>query len=160
MGVDLSLTEDQQAIEDAFGTFFANESPPPVARAAEPLGFDRSLWEKVRALEVPADVPLADLVVIAETVGRAIAPVPLVDHLVAARAVGADDLADGAAIGAVSVRPAVDGTWSLVPAGAVADVVVGVDGDQLVAVRSAPPATGPRNHACAPIADRSTGAGE
>ena len=61
----------------------------------------------------------------------------------------------------MSVRPAdADGNWWLVPAGAVADVVVGVDGDELVAVRSAPPMAGPLNHACAPMADRSARDGE
>ena len=32
---------------------------------------------------------------------------------------------------------------------------VGVDGDDVVAVRSTPPGDGPRNHACSPLADRS-----
>jgi alkylation response protein AidB-like acyl-CoA dehydrogenase len=42
----------------------------------------------------------------------------------------------------------------------VADVVVGLHGDDLVAVRSAPPGEGPRNHAGAPLADRAARAGE
>jgi alkylation response protein AidB-like acyl-CoA dehydrogenase len=37
---------------------------------------------------------------------------------------------------------------------------VGLDGDEFVAVRSAPPGDGPRNHASAPLADRDARAGE
>jgi hypothetical protein len=71
------------------------------------------------------------------------------------------DLVSGEAIAAVALRPAdADGTWWLVPGGAVADVVVGVDGDELVSVRSAPPMAGPLNHASAPLDDRSAREGE
>jgi hypothetical protein len=99
---------------------------------------------------------LGDLVVATEQLGRAIAPVPLVEHLAASRAHPEADVVDGSTIATVSLRPAVDGRWELVPAGAVAGVIVGVDGDELVAVRSEPPMSGPRNHAAAPLAHRST----
>ena len=158
MNFDLELSPDQQAIDELFTTFFAKESPPSVARAAEPRGFDAVLWDKLGAMGAPTmavdGATLADLVVMAEALGRAIAPVPLLEHLVATRVVP-----DVEGIATVALRPAVDGVWSLVPAGAIADVVVGVDGDELVAVRSTPPGDGPRNHASAPLADRST-AGE
>lgn len=155
MNFDLELSPDQQAIDELFTTFFAKESPPSVARAAEPRGFDAVLWDKLGAMGAPTmavdGATLADLVVVAEALGRAIAPVPLLEHLVATRVVP-----DVEGIATVALRPAVDGVWSLVPAGAIADVVVGVDGDELVAVRSTPPGDGPRNHASAPLADRST----
>jgi len=171
MTVDLGLTSDQEAIAELFDGFFAKESPPSVARQAEPQGFDRALWDKLAELGAPGmGVPeaaggggaaLADLVVVAEAAGRSIAPVPLVDHLAALTVLDDPDLVAGEAVAAVSLRPARDdGTWWLVPAGAVADVVVGVDGDDLVAVRSAPPMDGPRNHASAPLADRSAREGE
>jgi alkylation response protein AidB-like acyl-CoA dehydrogenase len=142
-----------------------------VARAAEPLGFDPALWAKLAELGAPGmgtpsasgggDASLADLVVVAEAVGRSIAPVPLVDHLAALAVLDDPDLVAGKAVAGVSLRPATaDGTWSLVPTGAVADVVVGVDGDELVAVRSQPPMAGPANHGCAPLADRSARTGE
>lgn len=171
MTVDLGLSADQDAIAELFDGFFAKECPPAVARAAEPLGFDRVLWDKLVELGAPGmgspesggggGAALGDLVVVAESLGRAIAPVPLVDHLAALSLLDDADLVAGEAIAAVSVRPAdADGTWWLVPAGAVADVVVGVDGDELVAVRSTPPMAGPRNHACSPMADRSARDGE
>lgn len=171
MTVDLGLTPDQESIQELFDGFFANESPPEVARAAEPLGFDRALWAKVCELGAPGmgvaesagggGAGLADLVVVAESLGRAIAPVPLVEHVVAARALPAPDVVAGDALATVSLRPAdTDGRWWLCPAGAVADVVIGVDGDELVAVRSTPPGEGPRNHASAPLADRSARDGD
>jgi alkylation response protein AidB-like acyl-CoA dehydrogenase len=158
--VDLGLSPDQQSVEELFSTFFAKEAPPSVARAAEPLGFDRALWDRLAETGAPGmgveGATMGDLVVAAEQLGRAIAPVPLVEHLAASRAHPVPELCDGSTIATISLRPAVDGVWSLVPAGAVADVVVGVDGDELVAVRSEAPGSGPRNHAAAPLADRPT----
>ncbi len=164
--MELGLSEDQKAIGEVFGAFFTKESPPGRARAAEPIGFDRGLWDQLRELEAPGmaapgaagggGAKLSEVAVVAEALGRAIAPVPLVEHLVASRLFPEPDVVSGEAIAAVSLRPArPDGTWRLVPGGAVADVVIGVDGDEVVAVRSAPPAEAPRNHACAPLADRS-----
>jgi alkylation response protein AidB-like acyl-CoA dehydrogenase len=171
MSVDLGLSSDQEAIQELFDGFFAKEAPPSVARAAEPLGFDRDLWAKVIELGAPGmgapepagggGAALADLVVVAEAVGRAIAPVPLVDHMVAARAHPEADVVAGEVVAGIALQPAAaDGTWRLVPSGAVADVVIGVDGDELVAVRSTAPGTGPRNHGSMPLADRSARAGE
>ena len=171
MTVDLALTADQEAIAELFDGFFAKESPTTVARAAEPLGFDRELWDKLVVLGAAGmgspeaagggGAALSDLVVVAEALGRTIAPVPLVDHLSALAVLDDPDLVGGEAIAGVAVRPAdAEGTWRLVPAGAVADVVVGVDGDELVAVRSAPPMAGPLNHGSAPIADRSAREGD
>jgi alkylation response protein AidB-like acyl-CoA dehydrogenase len=169
--MDLGLSEDQRAIEEAFGTFFAKEAPPSVARAAEPLGFDAAVWAKLATPGAPGrGAPeaaggggpgLSDLAIVAEAFGRAIAPLPLVEHMVAARAFPAEDVVSGDTVAAVSLRPArADGTWRLVPGGAVAGVVIGLDGDELVAVRGDAPGVAPRNHACAPLADRSSRAGE
>lgn len=154
--MDLGLSPDQEAVEELFSTFFAKESPPSVARAAEPLGFDPALWDRLAGTGAPSmaadGASMSELVVAAEQLGRAIAPVPLVEHLAASRA--SADLAEGLAT--ISLRPAVDGVWRLVPAGAVAEVVVGVDGGELVAVRNDAPGTGPRNHGAMPLADRPT----
>jgi alkylation response protein AidB-like acyl-CoA dehydrogenase len=168
---DLGLSADQQAVAGLFAGFFADHSPPGVVRAAEPLGFDAGLWGRLRALDAPGmGVPasrggggasLADLVVVAEAVGRAVAPVPLVEHLVAARAHPEPGLVRGEEIGTVALHPSVpDGTWRWVPAGAVARVVVGLDGDDLVAVRAQPPGRAPANHGDAPLADRHARRGE
>ena len=169
--MQLGLSDDEQAIAEAFAGFFTQEAPPAVARAAEPLGFDAALWARLRetgapGMGVPEDqggggATLADLAVVAEGLGRAIAPVPLIEHAVAAGLFAPPDLVAGDTVATISLRPASHhGLWRLVPAGAIADVVVGVDGDELVAVRSAPPGEAPRNHASAPMADRSARAGE
>jgi alkylation response protein AidB-like acyl-CoA dehydrogenase len=165
MSVDLELSGDQAAIRDVFTGFFEREAPTSVARAAEPLGFDRRLWEQLRELGGPGmgaptafgggGAALSDLVVVTEALGRSIAPVPLVEHLVAARLLLTPDVVAGEVLATIALRPTdPDGVWRLVPGGAVADVVVGLDGDELVAVRSAPPGVAPRNHASAPLADR------
>jgi alkylation response protein AidB-like acyl-CoA dehydrogenase len=168
--MELGLSPDQKVIGEVFGAFFTKESPPARARAAEPTGFDRSLWDHLCEIDAPGmgspasagggGATLSDLVVVAEAMGRSIAPVPLVEHLVASRLLPAADVVSGSAIATVSLRPAADdGRWRLVPAGAVADVVIGLDGAELVAVRSPAPGDGPRNHACSPLADRSARVG-
>ena len=171
MTVDLGLSADQEAIGELFDNFFTSESPTTVARASEPLGFDATLWSKVIELGAPGmgsspdigggGASLGDLVVVAESFGRAIAPVPLVEHLAALTLLTDADLVAGDAIAGVALQPAgADGIFSLVPNGAIANVIVGVDGNETVAVRSTPPMQGPPNHACAPIADRSAREGD
>lgn len=171
MTFDLSLSDDQRAVDDLFAGFLADRCQPAAVRGAEPLGFDRSLWESFCTIGAPGmaappeagggGASLSDLVVAAERVGRAIAPVPFVEHTVAGRIVTDADVIAGDAIATLSLRPADrEGVWALVPAGAVADVVVGLDGDELVAVRSTPPGTAPDNLASAPLADRDVAAGD
>jgi alkylation response protein AidB-like acyl-CoA dehydrogenase len=168
--MDLDLTEDQKAIKEVFSGFFAKEAPPSVARAAEPLGFDRELWLRLVETGAPGigateaqgggGGSLGDLVVVAEEFGRSIAPVPLIEQMIAARLHPEDDIVSGASIATIALHPAdASGTWRIVPAGAIADVVIGIDGDELVAVRDAAPGAGPRNHAASPLADRSSRTG-
>ena len=166
----LGLTDDQLAIKEVFAGFFAKESSTAVVRAAEPGGFDANLWRRLCETGAPGmgvaesagggGASLGDLTVVAEEFGRSIAPVPLVDHQVAARALALHqaraDVTDGETIASLALRPAVDGVWRLVPAGAVAGLVIGLDGDELVAVDSTAPGRGPRNHAAQPLADRAT----
>ena len=166
MALDFSLSADQEAIADTFGAFFARESPVEVVRGAELLGFSPQLWQKLATLEAPGmaapdhagggGATLSTLVVVAEAMGESIAPVPLIEHWVASRAYPSAEVVIGEEIAAIALRPAdAEGTWRLVPGGAVAEVVVGVDGGELVAVHSPAPMAGPRNHGSAPLADRS-----
>jgi alkylation response protein AidB-like acyl-CoA dehydrogenase len=167
--MELGLSEDQQAIREVFAAFFTKQSPIEVARAAEPAGFDAALWQRLLETGAPGmaapesagggGAGLSELIVAAEQFGRSIAPLPFVEHAVAARAHPADDLVSGETIATLALAPARDGVWSLVPAGSVAEVVLGLDGDEFVAVRSAAPGVSPRNFADSPLADRST-AGE
>ena len=170
-GIDLSIDPDQQAVAELFDGFFAKECPPALVRSAEPLGFHRGLWERLSELGAPGmaaaaerggdGARLADLVMVAEAAGRAIAPVPLVEHMIAVRLVPDDDLVAGDAVATVALGPAdAQGIWRLVPAGAVAQVVIGVDRNELVMVRSPEPGRGPANHAAQPLADRSARTGD
>jgi alkylation response protein AidB-like acyl-CoA dehydrogenase len=166
-----TLSDDQLSIRDLFADFFRRQSPTSVVRAAEPLGFDKDLWQRLittGATEMGVSEgaggggsALSDLVVVAEELGRAIAPVPLIEQQVAARAHPDPALVSGERIAAFAPRPAdTDGLWSLAPGGAVADVVVGLDGNDFVAVTSPAPGTGPLNFGSSPLADRSARAGD
>lgn len=171
MAVEFSLSDDQQAIADVFTGFFSNESDIGVVREAEPLGYSAGLWSKLVAMDAPgmaapgglggAGASLGDLVVVAEAVGSHLAPVPLIEHWVASLLCPAAPLLAGHELATIALRPAdAGGIWRLVPAGAVADIVVGIDGDEVVATRSPPPGQAPANHASAPLADRSSRTGD
>lgn len=160
--MDLAFSLDQSMLFEAFDQFFRRESPSAVVRRSELLGFDADLWASLNSMDVwGSEATLADLCVIAEAVGRTIAPVPFVDHAVVARLLSWPALLSGASIGSISVRPTDDrGVWPLVPCGAVADVVVGMDGDEFVAVCAPAPQHAHRNHANAPLADRTASLGD
>ena len=158
--LDLALSDDERNVEELYSAFFAKESPIAIVREAEPLGFDRELWRRLTTTGAQAmaidGASKTEMVVVAEQLGRHIAPVPLIEHLVASRVCESADIHEGSSIATLALRPAKGGSWKLVPAGAVADVVVGVDADELVAVSNAPAGVAPKNHSCSPIADRST----
>ena len=136
------MSGDAAALRDAFRSFFTRESPPERVRAAEtadPPGFDAALWAQAATLGLPGlaldGASLADLAVIAEEYGRAVAPIPVVETTVAARLLDrlgvAGSVADAALV-TLALRPAHRGVVSLVPAGAVADAVIARHGDRLV----------------------------
>jgi alkylation response protein AidB-like acyl-CoA dehydrogenase len=158
--MDLSLGEDQLSLRTAFAEFFDKESTLERVRAAEPLGFDQDLWTKLAgtgaiAMGLPADsggggASNLDLALVAEQLGRRIAPVPFIEAAAAGHVLaqaGAADLiggvADGSTVATIALSPARDGRLRLVPAGAVAEIVVALDGDRLIAVRRQ---AGPRPH--------------
>lgn len=168
--MDLSLSPAQEDTAELMGRLLA-DAGPAAARRAEPLGFDPDLWKRLAAsgiggMGLPESVGgggagLDLLVVAAEAVGRALAPVPVIEHAVAGRllAAVAPDHPRLAAVGAgevvatVSLRPAHDGVARSVPAGAVADLVLLLDGPDLVVVEGPPPGRS-ANLADAPVADR------
>ena len=47
--LDYSLSEDHQAIQEAYKQFFKTHCPIETVRAAEESGFDKSLWERLCA---------------------------------------------------------------------------------------------------------------
>src|SRR5262249_28432849 len=139
--MDLRRTSEQEQLVEAFGALYAKQASSERVRAAEPLGFDPSLWDQVQEMGV---VPMAvgeaaggwgasalDLVLIAEQQGRYVAPVPVIEAQVAARLLARLD-GDAAAralestlagerLVTLAVQPARGGRAGLVPAGAIAD---------------------------------------
>ena len=169
---DFSLSVEQQALRDAFATLFEKESPSARVRAAEPSGFDPDLWRTVLAagaigMGVPEDrggdgADLVDLVLVAEQLGRRLGPVPLVEGVVAARLLAASDapapmidaVTGGESTATVALHATAAGARQLVPAGAVADLVVGLEAGALVAVHSDERPAPVANTASAPFAWR------
>jgi alkylation response protein AidB-like acyl-CoA dehydrogenase len=170
--VDLRLSSEQDQLVDAFASLYTRHSTPELVRAAEKVGFDPGLWERLGELGV---VPMAvdeaaggwgasflDLALVAEQQGRAVAPVPAIEAQVAARLlarvgrVGETSLAD--ALGGdrlVTFAPGVarGATAALVPAGSVADDAIVLAGDDLLLVPLEGHRTVVENLASMPLAD-------
>jgi alkylation response protein AidB-like acyl-CoA dehydrogenase len=140
-------------------------------RAAEPTGFDGALWHQVSELgltsiAVPEEhggggAGWVELALVAELLGESLAPVPLVDAAVATTLLAsvADEavfgpVVAGQELAALALHPASGDAVSLVPAGAVADVVVALRDDELVAIRQRDkPAAVIPNLGAMPLAD-------
>jgi alkylation response protein AidB-like acyl-CoA dehydrogenase len=137
--------------------------------AAAPLGFDAGLWASlldlgVVRMSVPDDVggwgaSMLDLCLVGECIGEHCASAPVVEVQVAARLLGRlgvpdlDRVLAGDALATLALHEPIDGVARLVPAGAVADLVLVRSGRTVAAVRHhAPPAPVP-NHASLPLAD-------
>lgn len=169
--MDLNLTADQTATEDLFVSFFRAESTPALVRSTEDLGHSDDLWKMLAKTGAPAmalalssgggGAGLLEASLAAEASGYHLAPVPLVEHLVAARAlerVGANaharDAVDAVSPITIALQPASD--WArTVPAGAVATAVLGVTDAGLVFAHSDPPREALPNSAGLALADRS-----
>ena len=164
-------SDDQQVVDDVFAAFFDREAGIEKVRAAANLGHDRDLWARLAetgapGMALPASAggdaaSLLDLAVVVRQHGRHMAPSPLIEHSVAARllaTIGADEmvapLAAGERIATIALRPAVGGSARLVPAGAVADIVVGFDGESIVVGADEPPGAARPNTSDLPLADR------
>lgn len=157
--MNLALDESQQILEQTFVDLLARECPTTHVRTCESTGHSAALWSRyvelgAAAMGLPEAVGglgmgLVELGLVARAGGRALAPVPFVEHAVATRllaAVAPEDplLARGvegdAILSLVLPRPeAVSGTRAgagepvLVAAGAVAQAVLVLEGDSLVA---------------------------
>ena len=149
---DYTLDENQTAVRDAFAAFFARQCPIDTVRMAEPLGFDAELWKLLLGLRIVAmGVPTpdggdgatpVDLVLMCEEWGKSLAPVPIAETVAAARllarvataeaAAHLDDAMSGRKLITLAVHPIEPGVPQLVPAAAVADGVVAIEGNELV----------------------------
>jgi alkylation response protein AidB-like acyl-CoA dehydrogenase len=166
---DYSLEEERVALRDAFSSFFKRECSIEVVRKAEPLGFDAALWRQfVEMRAVAMSVPesnggdgagLVELVLVAEEVGRSLAPVPFIEAAVTARLLakfGADAqllcsaMIGGTQLTTLALRPL--SRSQLVPAAAVADAVVALVDEELVIIQPATPWPHVANHGLTPLA--------
>ncbi len=165
--MDLRLNEDELAVDEVFAAFFAAEAPIEVVRAAEPLGHDAELWGRFVATGAPGmalpiaagggGAPLTIAAVVAHQLGRSIAPVPFVEHTVAGRAVArwAPDDESVPEIAAGGLVATLGFASDLVPAGAVAEVIVHAgDDDGVHLARSAAPGAAEPNAPRLPLARR------
>ncbi|OBH89161.1 acyl-CoA dehydrogenase family protein [Mycobacterium scrofulaceum] len=148
--LDYSLSEDHVALQAAYKQFFKTHCPIETVRAAEQSGFDKSLWERLcgmgaTTMALPEScggdgATLVDLTLVAEEIGRSLAPVPWIDHVCTARLLarlgalgaGVAGVAEGEQLAALD--PRIDGGLGprLIPSGSIADHVVVRDDDQLV----------------------------
>ena len=154
--LDYSLTEDHKDLQAAYRQFFKTHSDIETVRAAEAGGFDKSLWERLcsmgaTTMGLPESVggdgaTLVDLTLVAEELGRALAPVPWIDHVCAARlleSLGAidDEVVTGSRIIGLDAAVAAVTGPRLIPSGSVADQIIVRDGDDIVQLGySSPPA--------------------
>jgi alkylation response protein AidB-like acyl-CoA dehydrogenase len=179
--LNLSFNETEERIRDLFADFFAKESSLEVVRQAEPLGFDRQLWTKLWQTGAPSmAIPEAnggggattlELSILAEQFGRHLAPVPLVEHLATTRAIALagradllEEIVNNSMVATLALSTVVNRTARLVPAGAIADIILILDGNELVVLRrvggSVTDPISPNNFGASPVANVSLEAEE
>jgi alkylation response protein AidB-like acyl-CoA dehydrogenase len=172
--VNLALGDEQRELVASFASLLNRASSPDAVRAAEPDGFDGALWRTLQetgalTMAVPEaqggwGAALVDLALVAEEVGRALAPAPVVETQVAARLLATaapDPAADvlssvlgGDRLVTMALRPPLAGVAELVPAGAICDALVVPATGRLLLVSPPPEARRPvSNLASAPLAD-------
>jgi alkylation response protein AidB-like acyl-CoA dehydrogenase len=143
---DYSLTDDHKALQDAYRQLLETHCSIETVWAAQETGFDKSLWERLCAtgassMALGEDVggdgaTLVDLTLVAEELGRVLAPVPWIDHVCAARLaerLGAieADVVEGSRILGLDIAPEPVAGVRLVPSAAVADSLIVRDGDDV-----------------------------
>jgi alkylation response protein AidB-like acyl-CoA dehydrogenase len=147
--LDYSLSDHHVDLQNAYRQFFKTHCSIETVRAAEPSGFDKNLWERLCAMGATTmalpescggdGATLVDLTLVAEEIGRSLAPVPWIDHVCAVRllgrlgALGADTagsgaLANGEQLAALDARIDSPPGIRLIPTGSIADHIIVRDG--------------------------------
>ncbi|TMS47140.1 acyl-CoA dehydrogenase family protein [Mycobacterium sp. DBP42] len=146
--LDYSLTEDHVDLQTAYRQFFKTHSDIEAVRAAEPAGFDKSLWERLCAMGATTmalpesaggdGATLVDLTLVAEELGRSLAPVPWIDHVVGARlltrlgALDSPEIVQGTQIVGLDPAQVAPSGPRLIPTASIADHIVVRDGESIV----------------------------
>ena len=99
--MNLQLSDDQKLLQDSFERFFAAESSIARVRAAEPLGFDRELWNgiaqmgaltiRVKGGAGAADSSILDAAILMELAGKYLASAPVAEAITVARLLSSID---------------------------------------------------------------------
>ncbi|OBG30264.1 acyl-CoA dehydrogenase [Mycobacterium sp. 852002-51057_SCH5723018] len=165
--LDYSLSRDHTDLQSLYRQFFTAHCPIETVRAAEPLGFDASLWRQLcatraTAMALPETVggdgaTLVDLTLVAEEIGRALASVPWIDHVAASRLWGQlTDVPAEVRCGdqICGLDPHQDNNVGarLLPAAAIAEHLIVRDGHDVVAVRFDTQPAAVDNVGCMPMA--------
>ena len=151
--MDLGMNTDQETIKDVFSSFFIEQTGPESARNSMPLGFDAKAWKRISETEAPGmgvssptggGASVSDLVIVAEEAGSQIAPIPIIDHVVASRVLEKLDLLEeevltGTLIAGLVVRPVENGVAKSVPTGAIANRLIALNEGNLVLLTDEPP---------------------
>ena len=172
--MDLAVSEEQQQLVASFAGLLQRASSPDQVRAVEPTGFDPALWRALVDLgAVTMAVPevcggwgatLLDLVLVAEQLGRGLAPAPAIENQVVARLLASVGTAPALEalrpllraerIISLAVHPVRHGIAALAPAGAICDDLVVLDADRLLLEPTPGEARRPiSNLGAAPLAD-------
>jgi len=173
--MDLNPTPEQTQVVDAFRRLLEAKSTPAQVRAAEKTGFDAALWREAVDMGIPfmgvpesgggSGLGLLDIALLAEVYGEFIAPIPFIEANVAGRLLARAGQPGRALLEAVTGKGIVatvaladtkaPGKQRPIPAGAVAEVVIMLEGDKLLAVQGAAPGVALNNMGSGPLAFRS-----
>lgn len=168
---DYSLTTEQHDLHGMLHDYFGKHVDTSAVRDAAPLGFDAGLWKQLDSfglvgLAMQEEIGgqgagLVELLLAAEQIGRTLAPVPLIEHTVAARLLSRvcrddprarlNEAATGQLVLGFGPAPVRDGQV-LAAAGAVAGQVVALRGDELLLLQRSTPPPLAANQASAPLA--------
>ena len=148
---DYSLSEDDLAVQQTFRQFFDTHCPIDTVRAAESSGFDQSLWDRLCAMGATTmalptscggdEATALDLTLVAEEIGRSLAPVPWIDHVCATRLLArlgsldgpsAHELVNGERIACINPLSHTSAGPALLGAASVADHIIVCDGEDVV----------------------------
>ena len=140
------MSADQETIKDVFSSFFTEQTGPESVRNSMPLGFDAKAWERLSETGAPGmgvslpsggGASLSDLVIVAEEAGAKIAPLPIIDHVVATRILEKLDSLEpevltGTLLAGLAIRPVENGVAKSVPTGSIANRLIALDEDKLL----------------------------
>ncbi|EQB06267.1 acyl-CoA dehydrogenase [Sphingobium baderi] len=152
----IEISDDQRLLKESFERLFKAESTPARIRAAEPRGFDPALWRELAdmgtlTMRAPqahggGGFSLLDAQIVVEEAGKALVSAPLTEAVVTGRLLACldtdearalfDRVARDGAIVTFALFDAADKPEQIVPGGAVADVVLALRGETVLALDS------------------------